>query len=162
MMKGTYYSAPMRKWEAGVPVGASSKPFITGSGSRFSQDKPPNTPSRTNTPSLLVLPPPRTNTPSRTNDQKMIDAFRNQKKTHTKYENIITDMLGTEKWRDSNKPKINKLWKQANVLADNTSKNSQLGGGKRKTKRRKNKAKKTKYTKRYSRKYRRSRRIYKK
>tara|TARA_B110000285_G_C15142673_1_gene632079 strand:+ start:364 stop:576 length:213 start_codon:yes stop_codon:yes gene_type:complete len=29
-MKGTYYSAPMRKWEDGVPVGASSNPVITG------------------------------------------------------------------------------------------------------------------------------------
>ena len=48
MMKGTYYSAPMRKWEDGVPVGASSNPVITGSGSRFSQDKPPNTPPRIN------------------------------------------------------------------------------------------------------------------
>lgn len=29
-MKGTYYGAPMRKWEDGVPVGASSNPVING------------------------------------------------------------------------------------------------------------------------------------
>ena len=31
MTKEEYYGAPMRKWEDGIPVGASSKPFIGGS-----------------------------------------------------------------------------------------------------------------------------------
>ena len=54
-----------------------------------------------------------------------------------RYEDMYSDIIGSKKWMDSDNPKWDRVYKRINRVAENTSRNSKLGGKKRKT--RKNK-----------------------
>lgn len=69
--------------------------------------------------------------------QKFTDGSRNESNMIQKYEDMYSDIIGSKKWMDSDNPKWDRVYKRINRVAENTSRNSKLGGKKRKT--RKNK-----------------------